>query len=85
MACALPLYVDALNRGGIPAALLAGRAGQIAREYAVRRERAAADKESQLLIAASNQLDAGTQAGIDRDKLIGFVFDAIVAGVALSK
>jgi hypothetical protein len=85
LSCALPLYVDAVNRGTIPAAVLAGRSDQLVREYSVRRQRAAADKESQLLIAAANQLEAGTKAGVDQNQLVVLVASAIVAGAALAK
>ncbi|MFI4973068.1 MAG: hypothetical protein ACHP84_00855 [Caulobacterales bacterium] len=83
MTCSLPLWIDATNRGAIPAAILAGHADQIDREYAVRRERAVADRRSQLLIAAANAEDAGVKAGVDPTMLTTLLFDlAAVAAVA---
>ena len=85
MSCALPLWIDATNRGVIPAAVLAGRADQVAREYAVRRERAVADRRSQLLIAAANAEDAGVKAGIDPAKLTTLFFDLAAIAVVAAK
>lgn len=81
--CALPLWVDAVNRGSIPAALASGHPDQIQREYAVRRERVVADRRGQLLVAAASAEDAGVKAGIDPTKLVTLLFDiAAVAAVA---
>ena len=85
LACALPLYIEAVNRGAVPAALLDNRVTQLARRYAVQRERAAADRDSQLLKAASDQMQAYVDGGVDPTLILTLLTDAGIVGVLAAK
>lgn len=63
--CALPLYVASWNLGHIQAEVLAAREIQIFRETTVRRQKAAAEAQRELILSASASLKAAAEAGLE--------------------
>jgi len=84
-ACALVYFGESRNTGGIPKALLRARPLQIELEYGVRRERLFAEQQGQLIKAASAQIKAYLDGGVDPKLIAQLLFDAGLIGVAVAK
>jgi hypothetical protein len=81
--CAIVYYADSRNLGAAPRALLAQRQLQIEIEYGVRRERVASQREGELIKAASAQIKAYVEGGVDPALVARLAFDAgLIALVA---
>lgn len=81
VSCAFAAYVDAWNRGRLPAEVLAFREVQIEREFAVRRARAAAEKQYALASAGTATLRDYGAGGIMPATVAQAVIDLTTLGV----
>lgn len=79
--CAFAAYVDAWNRGRLPAEVLAFREVQIEREFAVRRARAAAEKQYALASAGAATLRDYGAGGIMPATVAQTVIDLTTLGI----
>ena len=79
-ACGFVFYSQAWNRGRIPGEVLAARDFQVTREFAVRRARAAAERESLVIKAASAHLKSYVDGGVDPKLAAQLLFDAALIG-----
>lgn len=83
--CGLVYFVESRNSGAIPRALLTARPLQIEIEYAVRRERRAAETEGKLIQAASAQIKAYVDGGVDPALIARLALDAGLIGAVAAK
>lgn len=79
--CAFASYVDAWNRGRVPAEVLAFRDVQIEREFAVRRARAATEKQYALASAGTSALKDYFEGGVMPATVAQTVLDLATIGI----